>query len=91
MTSETIVIVNPSGLHARPASNFVKLAARFHSSVEIVKNGKSYNAKSIVSILSACVKYSETIEIRVNGEDEQEALTAVVDAVKSGLGEKIEA
>ena len=83
MTSGTIVIVNPSGLHARPASNFVKLAARFNSSVEIVKNGKSYNAK--------CVKYSETIEIRVNGEDEQEALTAIVDAVKSGLGEKIEA
>lgn len=91
MTSETIVIVNPSGLHARPASNFVKLAARFNSSVEIVKNGKSYNAKSIISILSACVKYPETIEIRVNGEDEQEALTAIVDAVKSGLGEKIEA
>lgn len=91
MTSETIVIVNPSGLHARPASNFVKLAARFNSSVEIVKNGKSYNAKSIISILSACVKYSETIEILVNGEDEQEALTAIVDAVKSGLGEKIEA
>jgi len=91
MTSETIVIVNPSGLHARPASNFVKLAARFNSSVEIVKNGKSYNAKSIISILSACVKYSETFEIRVNGEDEQEALTAIVDAVKSGLGEKIEA
>lgn len=91
MTSETIVIVNPSGLHARPASNFVKLTARFNSSVEIVKNGKSYNAKSIISILSACVKYSETIEIRVNGEDEQEALTAIVDAVKSGLGEKIEA
>ena len=91
MTSETIVIVNPSGLHARPASNFVKLAARFKSSVEIVKNGKSNNAKSIISILTAGVKYSETIEIRVNGEDEQEALTAIVDAVKSGLGEKIEA
>ena len=56
-----------------------------------MKNGKSYNAKSIISILSACVKYSETFEIRVNGEDEQEALTAIVDAVKSGLGEKIEA
>lgn len=89
MTSETIAIINPSGLHARPASNFVKIAARFRSSVEIVKNGKAYNAKSMISILSACVKYGETIEIRANGEDEKEALAVIADAVKSGLGEQV--
>lgn len=88
MTSECVVIANPSGLHARPASNFVKTAARYRSAVEIVKAGKSFNAKSIVSILSAGVKCSESIEIRTNGEDEQEALDAILEAVKSGLGEQ---
>lgn len=89
MVSEKVIVCNPSGLHARPASTFAQVTAKFKSTVIIRKDGKEYNAKSIISILKACVKHQEEMELLVNGCDEQEALVAIVGAVKSGLGETV--
>lgn len=89
MVSKKIIIPNPSGLHARPAGTFVKTAGHYKSTVNIIKNGKTYNAKSILTILSACIKCQEEIELEVSGPDENEALTAIVSAVKNGLGEQV--
>lgn len=90
MVTEKITVLNPSGLHARPASNFVQTTGQFKSTVHFSKSGNIYNGKSILSVLSACVKYKDEIELQVNGSDESEALYTISTAIKSGLGEKIE-
>jgi phosphocarrier protein len=88
MLSQKIVIKNPSGLHMRPASNFVQLVTPFKSDVSFTKGSDSkFNAKSLMKVLSAGVKTGDEIELFVDGEDEKEALEAIITAIESGLGE----
>ena len=87
MVSKKLTLTNKTGLHARPASNFVKETSKYKCSVIMVVAGKQYNAKSILAVLSACVKCTTEIEIVCDGVDEQEALEGIVSAVQSGLGE----
>ena len=87
MVSQDVCVKNPAGLHARPANVFVKTAAQYPCKVNIQKGERSFNGKSIVSVLSACVKCGTSITIVCDGEQEKEALQAIVDAVKNGLGE----
>lgn len=88
MVSTTVKVINESGLHARPASTFVKAAAKFKDcSVSIQKNGRTVNGKSIVAVLSASICCGETVELIVDGDSEQEALAALKAEIESGLGE----
>jgi len=87
MTSQKVTVNNPTGLHARPASVFAKTAGKFNSSVKICVAGKEYNAKSIVSVLKACVKAGTEIELVADGEDEAAAVHTLCAAVEEGLGE----
>lgn len=84
---QEVNVHNEAGLHARPANVFVKTAAQFPCNVRISKGGKLFNGKSMVSVLSACVKCDTMIEVICDGEREEEALAAIVQAVESGLGE----
>lgn len=88
MQTQKITVHNASGLHARPANMFVKEAVR-HAGCNIFvrKNGRNYNGKSIVSVLSACIKCGTEIELVAEGENEAQALADMVAAVESGLGE----
>jgi phosphotransferase system HPr (HPr) family protein len=67
------------GLHARPAVKFIKMATGIVSDITIIKNGDEYEAKGIVSLLSACITHGQTITIRVNGKDEDKAIAAIAD------------
>ena len=87
MVKQEVNVNNEAGLHARPANVFVKTAAQFPFNVRISKGGKLFNGKSMVSVLSACVKCDTMIEVICDGEREEEALAAIVQAVESGLGE----
>ena len=87
MVKQEVNVHNEAGLHARPANVFVKTAAQFSCNVRISKGGKLFNGKSMVSVLSACVKCDTMIEVICDGEREEEALAAIVQAVESGLGE----
>ncbi|PBE73249.1 HPr family phosphocarrier protein [Clostridioides difficile] len=78
---------NASGLHARPAGMFVKKAAEFKSTVEVVAKDKTVNAKSIMGIMSLGLAQGEELKLVVNGEDEEVALAAMVELVESGFGE----
>lgn len=89
MVTEKITVLNPSGLHARPASNFVQTTGQFKSTVHFSKGGNIYNGKSILSVLSACVKYKDEIELQINGSDENKALDFISAAIKNGLSEEI--
>lgn len=87
MVSQKVVIKNPTGLHLRPAGILCKEAMKFKSLITFSFKGNTANAKSVLSVLGACVKSGDEIEFRCEGEDEEEALKTLVEAVESGLGE----
>lgn len=90
MRSVELVVANPSGLHARPATLFTETAARFSSriTIENLDRGKGpVDAKSILMLLAAGVSRDQRVRLAANGPDEEEALAALAALVESGLGE----
>ncbi len=87
MVSQKIVIKNPTGLHLRPAGILCKEAMEFKSLITFRFRDNTANAKSVLSVLGACVKSGDEIELMCEGEDEEEALNALVNAIENGLGE----
>lgn len=87
MVSKKVKIINPTGLHLRPAGIFCNTAVRFDSKVTFQHGDTNANAKSVLSVLGACIKLGDEIELICEGHDEEEALAAMVSAVESGLGE----
>ena len=87
MVSQKVVIKNPTGLHLRPAGILCKEAMQFKSLITFTFRDNTANAKSVLSVLGACVKCGDEIEFVCEGEDEQEALKTLIHAVESGLGE----
>ena len=87
MVSQKVTIKNPTGLHLRPAGILCKEAMKFKSLVTFKFRDNVSNAKSVLSVLGACVKSGDSIELTCEGADEQEALQALVAAVENGLGE----
>ncbi len=83
-----IVIQNPTGLHARPAKVFVTMAKGYKSDIRVFNGEKKANAKSLISLLTLGVESGSAIRIEVDGEDEDAALTALEQAILSGLGEE---
>lgn len=72
---ETVVkVMLSSGLHARPASSFVKLAGKFNSQISLEKQGKVANAKSIIGIMSMAITAGSEVVVRAEGEDAQQAV-----------------
>ncbi len=78
MVKVNYTIKNEEGLHARPASDLCKEAANFKSSISLLKDGEEYDAKSILMVLCMGAVKGDTIEIKAEGEDEKEALDALV-------------
>lgn len=70
-------IIDPIGLHARPASELVKIASSFQSSVRISSKGKEGNAKSIMNVMALGIKQGDEIIIEVDGVDEEQAIEKI--------------
>lgn len=87
MVSQKVVIKNPTGLHLRPAGILCKEAMKYKSLITFTYRESTANAKSVLSVLGACVKCGDEIEFTCEGGDEEEAIKALVAAVESGLGE----
>lgn len=87
MVSQKVVIKNPTGLHLRPAGILCKEAMQYKSLITFTFRDSTANAKSVLSVLGACVKCGDEIEIKCDGEDEADALKSLVAAIESGLGE----
>lgn len=87
MVSKKVIIKNPTGLHLRPAGVLCKAAMQFKSLITFNFRGGTANAKSVLSVLGACIKSGTEIELVCEGEDEELALKTLVDAIESGLGE----
>ena len=72
------------GLHARPAAQFVKTAKRFSSEIVVVKGGREANAKSSLKIMTLGARKGDTVTIRAEGDDAQEAVEALVELISAG-------
>lgn len=87
MVSQRVVIKNPTGLHLRPAGILCKEAMQFKAHITFRYRENTANAKSVLSVLGACIKSGDEIELMCEGEDETEALHSLVMAIENGLGE----
>ncbi len=90
MQTIELTVINPSGIHARPATTFVQTAARFRSKVTVEnldRGSKPVDAKSILMILTAGVSCGHHIRISADGPDEADAIATIRDLVESGMGE----
>ncbi|MEX0690283.1 MAG: HPr family phosphocarrier protein [Gemmatimonadales bacterium] len=84
---EQVTIVNPQGMHARPAAEFVKIAARFTAEITVAKDGHAVNGKSILGVMTLAAECGSTIVISADGPDADEAVAALVALVERGFGE----
>ncbi|KJV27140.1 phosphocarrier protein HPr [Aquitalea magnusonii] len=82
-----IQIINKLGLHARASSKFTQLASRFKSDVGIARNGRRVNGKSIMGVMMLAAAKGATVELDVDGPDEQEALDALVALINNRFDE----
>jgi len=80
-----IKIISKHGLHARPAVKFIQLASKFDSHIEICKNDNCVDAKNILKVLSLGIDYGDTITLKINGDDEDEALKNLIDLLQNVL------
>lgn len=87
MAEISFAIKNRVGLHARPASVFVREASKFKSAITVIHGDKQANAKSILSVLTLGVNQDTVISIRAEGEDAEEALKALMALNESNYGE----
>ena len=87
MISKKVTIKNPTGLHLRPAGLFCKMALEYESKITFRYRESEGNAKSVLSVLGACVKCGDEITFICEGEDEKEALDSMIKVVSDGLGE----
>ena len=87
MTSRTVTVTNPLGLHARAAAKFVNVAARFQSHIRVARDARVMDGKSIMGILLLAASRGSALVISADGADETEAVDALIRLVESGFGE----
>ena len=87
MPERTVQIVNRNGLHARPAAEIVKLAAKFQSEITVVKDDLDVNGKSIMGVMMLAAEHGSSITFRAEGPDADQALDALTTLVSNKFGE----
>ncbi len=85
MAKEKVTVTDEIGFHARTASLFAKKASVFNSNVQVSFNGKTVNGKSMLAIMTLGVKSNATVEVSADGDDETEALKALIDLVQNNF------
>ena len=88
VVSETIVIVNPTGLHARPSAVLASLAKRFDAKLDLQKGGQRANARSVVGLMGLEVGHGDKVQLVARGPGAKAALEAIVPQLRDGLGEE---
>ena len=87
MISRDIVIINTSGLHARPATFFIQKANSFKSGIWVEKGDRKVNAKSLLGVLSLGIVCGTEINIIADGADEESAVETLAELVNSKFAE----
>ncbi|NLE01453.1 MAG: HPr family phosphocarrier protein [Fibrobacter sp.] len=87
MTERIIVVSNPLGIHARPASMIVQTAMKFKSTITLIKDGTSADGKSIMSVMMLAAAYNTKVTVRASGQDEVEAVNAIASLFEKKFNE----
>jgi phosphocarrier protein len=87
MPEREVQVINEAGIHARPAAEIVKTAARFRADITIVKEGLDVNARSIMGVMMLAAECGSTVLLRAEGDDAQAAIDAIADVIAGGFGE----
>ena len=82
MIRKSVTVNNPSGLHLRPAAKLSETALQFESRIALEHGNVSANAKSVLSILGACVRNGDTVQLTFDGPDEERAAEAVLSVLE---------
>jgi phosphocarrier protein len=88
MVETNIVIQNRLGLHARACSVFVKEAAKYASHITLARDGLEVNGKSILGVMMLAAERGAELQLKADGSDEQQAITALVKVVNDKFGEE---
>jgi phosphocarrier protein HPr len=81
------MIQNKFGLHARPSASFVQTASRFQSDIKVEKDGQVADGKSILDLMTLAAPFGTSIVVRANGEDAQDAMSALGALIDGRFGE----
>ena len=87
MVERTVTIVNKNGLHARPAAEIVKTAAKFRADITLIRDDLEVNGKSIMGVMMLAAEFGAQIVLRADGPDEQQAVDALAQLIASKFGE----
>ena len=87
MLERDLRIINPLGLHARAAAKLVRCAVAYRSSVSLVRDGSTADAKSILSVLALAAAFGTTVRVTVDGPDAEAAMKDIAVLFLSGFGE----
>lgn len=88
MITRELQIINKLGLHARAAAKLVKLSSSFASNIDIEKEGQRVNSKSIMGVMMLAASCGSTVTLRAEGDDETQALDAIVDLINRRFDEE---
>ena len=87
MTEREALIVNPLGLHARPAAQIVRLATTVASDIWLEKEGMKVHGKSIMGVMMLAAECGSTIKVQASGADAEQAIDAICGLVAEGFNE----
>jgi phosphocarrier protein HPr len=87
MIERDVTIANKNGLHARPAAEIVKTAAKYKSDITLVRDELEVNGKSIMGVMMLAAEYGSTLRLRANGPDAEAAVGAIANLIESKFGE----
>ena len=87
MPERKVQIINKAGLHARPAAEIVKLAAKYASDITVVREDLEVNGKSIMGVMMIAAECGSTLQLKAEGPDAAEALDALERLIESKFGE----
>ena len=87
MAELSVQIVNKNGLHARPAAEIVKAAARFQSEITLRRDDLEVNGKSIMGVMMLAAEYGSTLQLQATGPDAEDALRAIAALIANKFGE----
>jgi phosphocarrier protein HPr len=87
MIERSVTIANKNGLHARPAAEIVKTAAKFKADITLIRDDLEVNGKSIMGVMMLAAEYGSTLQLRADGPDAEDAVGALAKLIESKFGE----
>ena len=87
MIEKEIQVVNKLGLHARAAAKLVSLASNFKSTIDLVREGRTVNGKSIMGVMMLAASKGTQLTLKAEGSDETEALRQIEELFANKFGE----